>query len=151
MIDHNELGRRGMEKLLHRVGQLCFKDPNMNVKDLILSPGFLVTERRSFQNVHFDFEKIPMEEEKRPFVLHLPLCTEGMKLNIVKASGNEVFPITLHILFGTYVVTRADVLHGGCFGSAGNVRFHCIISKVPLHYNKLSYVYELNNVQLLED
>ena len=43
------------------------------------------------------------------------------------------------------------MLHSGCFGSKGNVRFHCVISKVPLEYSKLAKMHKLNNLELSED
>ena len=43
------------------------------------------------------------------------------------------------------------MLHGGCFGNKGNVRFHSIISRVPLQYDKLAYVFKLKNVELTEE
>lgn len=151
MIKYNELGSRAINSFLLRVGQQCFNDKTLTNEKLTVSPGFLVTEEESFQPVHFDFEKIPKRINDRPFILHLPLCREGMKLNVVIVKGRRLYPISLRIPFGSFVLTRADVLHGGCYGGKGNMRFHSIILKVALKYDKLSFVSNLNKVELTEE
>jgi hypothetical protein len=38
-------------------------------------------------------------------------------------------PLLVHVGFGDALVLRADVCHGGCFGSIGNMRFHMVLGK----------------------
>jgi hypothetical protein len=39
-------------------------------------------------------------------------------------------PIFVHVAFGDALLLRADVAHGGCYGSIGNFRFHMML-RVP--------------------
>ena len=108
----------------------------------------MVTKDEDQQRLHFDFDTMPVEKERRPFVLHMPLCDKGMLLNVVAIKDAKLYPICLKIPFGNLAVTRGDLLHGGCFGSTGNIRFHCIITKVPLYTKKLMYMDAVGGVDI---
>ena len=75
MTESNELAKRGINKLLHWVAEVCFKDTNLEIEDLTLSPGFLATEKECFQPVHLDFVKIPKDEKRDPifYIYHCAL------------------------------------------------------------------------------
>ena len=87
--------------------------------------------------------------------------TRGLALEQFKLGD----PKLVHVGFGEALVLRADVCHGGCFGSVGNMRFHMVLRKTEcklptnkLHFLKLSGVDEsefkkkstLHEKQLLE-
>ena len=98
-----------------------------------MDPGFVMTLHELCQNPHRDFkghsklELLAGEEHLvgcLSSVLHLPLCEEGMQLNIWPEDKKGEKPIRIDIPFGTFLVARVDVVHGGVFGSSGNVRLH---------------------------
>jgi hypothetical protein len=76
-----------------------------------------------------------------PWVAHVPLCREGMMLHIWPAERDEGShdrrverfklgqPKLVCCPFGDALLLRADVCHGGCFGSKGNMRFHMVLRK----------------------
>lgn len=92
-------------------------------------PAFLLTMLEYPQPPHRDMQGYDNGEDWLhhfcPFILHLPLCEEGMYLNVWEEPNNKnVAPLRIHIPFGTYLLLRVDVVHGGVFGSPGNVRLH---------------------------
>jgi hypothetical protein len=110
-----------------------------------LQPGMLcnnptMTDDPQFQPPHWDFigwRKIRAKD--MPWVVHIPLCKEGMMLHVWPTDRDEVThsqtsekmklgkPSLVHVSFGDALVLRADVCHGGCFGSTGNMRFHMVL------------------------
>ena len=59
------------------------------------------------------------------YILHLPLCEEGLYLNIWENPDDDsVPPLRIYVPFGAFLVLRMDVVHGGVFGSSGNVHLH---------------------------
>ena len=38
-------------------------------------------------------------------------------------------PKLVFVAFGDYLILRADVCHGGCFGTKGNMRFHMVLRR----------------------
>jgi hypothetical protein len=97
----------------------------------------------TFQPPHWDFtgwRHVPARD--LPWVLHVPLCKEGMMLHVWPTERDkethsapkfENFklgpPKYVHIAFGDAILLRGDVAHGGCFGSPGNCRFHMVLRK----------------------
>jgi hypothetical protein len=95
----------------------------------------------AFQPPHWDFtgwRHVPAKS--LPWVLHVPLCQEGMMLHVWPTERDqsthmeeciEKFkigpPRYIHVAFGDALLLRADVAHGGCFGSRGNLRFHMVL------------------------
>jgi hypothetical protein len=112
-----------------------------------LQPGLLcnnptITKEHGYQPPHWDFigwSKIKAED--MPWVVHIPLCSEGMMLHVWPTERDEGThnkttervkmgkPLLVHVGFGDALVLRADVCHGGCFGSTGNMRFHMVLRK----------------------
>jgi hypothetical protein len=109
-------------------------------------PGLLCNMKEfdgeSVQEPHWDF--IGWRETKAedmPWVVHVPLCKEGMMLHLWPTERHEPShalrlekfkigdPQLVHVGFGDALVLRADVCHGGCFGSVGNMRFHMVLRK----------------------
>jgi hypothetical protein len=112
----------------------------------VKQPGLLSNTKLmvtlDYQPPHWDF--IGWRDVKAhdmPWVVHVPLCREGMMLHVwpterdeaTHSSNLENFkigqPKLVHIAFGDYLILRADVCHGGCFGSKGNMRFHMVLRK----------------------
>ena len=81
-------------------------------------------------------------------MLHMPLVDKGMRLKVIEMDGDVLCPVNLHVPFRNLVLTRADVLHGGCFGPSGNARYHCVISKSASYPNKLATMKSMRNVDL---
>jgi hypothetical protein len=97
---------------------------------------------KAYQPPHWDFtgwRKCAAKD--MPWILHVPLCQEGMMLHVwpttrdaeTHADEFENFklgkPEYIHVAFGDALLLRADVAHGGCFGSQGNSRFHMVLRK----------------------
>jgi hypothetical protein len=109
-------------------------------------PGLLCNMKEfkgmSIQAPHWDFVGWrKTRAEDMPWVVHVPLCEEGMMLHVWPTERHEPShmlpkekfgvgtPQLVHIAFGDALVLRADVCHGGCFGSVGNMRFHMVLRK----------------------
>lgn len=110
-----------------------------------LHPGLLcnnpsIENESSCQVPHWDFigwRKLKAKD--MPWVVHIPLCKEGMMLHVwptdrdadSHSKKSEKFhlgtPKLVHVGFGDALLLRADVCHGGCFGSIGNMRFHMLL------------------------
>jgi hypothetical protein len=121
--------------------RLIFPDTPMDKQ-----PGGLCNNERHVngsQPPHFDvtgWQDIPANQ--LPHILHVPLCKEGMMLHVFPSQRNSSThhlgnkekmvvgaPIYVHIPFGDALLLRADVAHGGCYGSVGNFRFHMMLRK----------------------
>ena len=92
-------------------------------------PACMLTIMAYPQPPHRDMKGcVAGEEWRQPYysyILHLPLCEEGMFLNIWEDPDDKsVPPLRIHVPFGTFLLLRMDVVHGGVFGSSGNVRLH---------------------------
>lgn len=116
-----------------------------------IDPGFVMTHKAVVQGPHRDFtgyeslyneiyEGLGGELQEPnfsksetaflPWVLHCPLCKEGMELNYWPETRKNQPPVRIHIPFGTFLLSRVDAVHGGIFGSQGNIRLH--IAYTPL-------------------
>jgi hypothetical protein len=110
-------------------------------------PGGLCNNNRHKNNAqpaHFDatgWQGLAAKEV--PHILHVPLCDEGMMLHVFPTKRDPAThhlgdkekmmagePIFVHVAFGDALLLRADVAHGGCYGSIGNFRFHMML-RVP--------------------
>jgi hypothetical protein len=96
-----------------------------------------------YQPPHWDFigwRKVAAKD--MPWILHVPLCKEGMMLHVWPTTRDSAThnnttdehlrigtPEYIHVSFGDALLLRADVAHGGCFGSKGNSRFHMVFRK----------------------
>ncbi len=107
----------------------------------ILRPGLIITLESFPQIPHCDFVSSvsgSMNTQEGVWVLHLPLCVEGAQLNVWgtplggKRKGS---PLKVFIPFGSYILLRGDVTHGGCFGRTGNVRFHMVLYPIGSKVN----------------
>jgi hypothetical protein len=125
--------------LEYQPGGLC---NNKSHSDGAQPPHFDVTGWQSVAAKHL------------PHILHMPLCEEGMMLHVFPTKRTEAthhlgdkelmqvgLPVYVHIAFGDALLLRADIAHGGCYGSVGNFRFHmmfrkpnCPLETVRLHY-----------------
>ena len=88
--------------------------------------SLIETDKAGHQAAHVDDKGCTKKEEKyRPFILHHPLCEEGPTLQVWLPNESGTYsPQLMHIPFGTALLLRGDVYHGGCYGSKGNIRFH---------------------------
>ena len=82
-------------------------------------PGFVMNFGDEYQQrLHLDVNVIT----KKEWILHGPLCQEGMWLHIVvhqKGRKNtQLFPRKIHIPFGNYLLICSDVVHSGFLGIA---------------------------------
>jgi hypothetical protein len=119
-------------------------------------PGGLsnnIHHKNKAQPAHFDvtgWQGLPAKQ--LPHVLHVPLCKEGMMLHIFPSKRDPAThhlgdrelmqvgePVFVHIAFGDALLLRADVAHGGCYGSIGNFRFHMMlrVGGCPLETDRL--------------
>jgi hypothetical protein len=122
-------------------------------------PGGLCNNKKhknGSQPPHFDvtgWQRLPAKQ--LPHILHVPLCEEGMMLHIFPSARDPKThdlgdkeqmkvgePVFVHIAFGDALILRADVAHGGCYGSIGNFRFHMMlrVRDCPLETNRLHYL-----------
>jgi hypothetical protein len=97
----------------------------------------------SHQKPHLDFPKAEfMRKGRVPFILHLPLCKEGLALQIWstwEADGtSHVRPKLIFVPFGCALLLRADIYHAGCYGIKGNLRLHGMILPPDLPRNTRS-------------
>ena len=86
----------------------------------------------SHQKPHLDFPMAnTMRSGRVPYILHLPLCKEGLALQIWKCWEGQVedkiSPKFLFVPFGSALLLGADIYHAGCYGSKGNFRLHSMI------------------------
>jgi hypothetical protein len=82
------------------------------------------------QMLHLDVPEAVYFEDKTllPFIVHIPLCTEGMALQVVSATGEDNPPNFRYYSFGEADVLQADCWHGGCYGTKGNTRMRIHLS-----------------------
>jgi hypothetical protein len=108
------------------------------------SPTLVFTVNPSPQPGHVDFPLLPVDAIHYPWILHAPLCEEGMWLNFfpINEVNNKrvVTPVKAHIPLGLYIVLRADVIHSGAMGSPGNVRFHMPLKDEAIDGRMLRFV-----------
>lgn len=112
---------------------------------------------QDFQEPHWDFYGWRgIKADEMPWIVHVPLCREGMMLHVWPTQrdlGTHALeaeklklgtPRLVYVAFGDYLLLRADVCHGGCFGSKGNMRFHMVLRKkdCPLETKRLHLLYE---------
>jgi hypothetical protein len=83
-----------------------------------------------------------MRRGRVPFVLHLPLCEEGLALQIWSTWGGNgtkhMLPKLIFVPFGCALLLRADIYHAGCYGTRGNLRLHGMILPPDLPRNTRS-------------
>jgi hypothetical protein len=138
--------RPGLAVAIESIGNYftrrILRNPKLGGK---LQPGLLCnnpkkTKGHGYQPPHWDFigwRKIKAKD--MPWVVHIPLCREGMMLHVWPTERDEDThnqtsermtmgkPMLVHVAFGDALVLRADVCHGGCFGNVGNMRFHMVL------------------------
>jgi hypothetical protein len=78
---------------------------------------------------HLDFPKAEfMKKGRVPFILHLPLCKEGLALQIWSTwegdRTSHIRPKLIFVPFGCALLLWADIYHAGCYGTKGNLRLH---------------------------
>ena len=88
-------------------------------------PGLVLTQKCVVQQAHIDFQNIDHipSDFGKPWIMHLPLCEEGMYLNIWSSVEKKILhiPQFVHIPFGAFMLLQADVIHGGVFGEPSNI------------------------------
>lgn len=145
-----------IESLGNFVSRRILCNPAIGVRKYpgILSNRKIATSHeQDFQEPHWDFIGWRyVKAEEMPWVVHVPICKEGMMLHIWPTQRDEAthgkaeekfilgIPKLVYVAFGDYLILRADVCHGGCFGSKGNMRFHlvlrqkgCLLDEKSLH------------------
>jgi hypothetical protein len=103
---------------------------------LVLTKGLA-----SHQKPHLDFPKAEfMKKGRVPFILHLPLCKEGLALQIWSTwegdGTSHVQPKLIFVPFGCALLLQADIYHDGCYGTKGNLRLHGMILPPDLPVKK---------------
>jgi hypothetical protein len=97
------------------------------------APGIVYTEGSFTQAAHIDFDETGQLNKKKSWILHMPLQREGLLLSvwdlpINKGKRNDEDKHKyMYVPFGAYIALRSDVLHSGCYGASGNVRFHMVL------------------------
>ncbi len=104
-----------------------------NPEDWSVEVGFLCNRKvggEVHQTLHLDVPEAENFGEKMllPYIVHIPLCTEGMALQVVSANGENNPPNFRYYSFGEAAVLRADCWHGGCYGTKGNIRMRIYLS-----------------------
>jgi hypothetical protein len=90
---------------------------------ILLMPTVVITKKPYDQTLHLDDEKGEIL-----FLLHFPLCEEGMLLRVLgNSKKGKTMSDFLRIPFGSYAITRGDVYHAGIYGKSGNFRFHMVV------------------------
>lgn len=77
-----------------------------------------------------DNKQVDLNNPNEAFIVHIPMCTEGMWLRLAKLDKDDIHETFLHIPFGKGVVLPARQLHAGHYGERGNHRFHAVISNI---------------------
>ena len=106
----------------------------------------------SHQKPHLDFPMAnTMRNGRVPYILHLPLCEEGLAIQVWKCWELQVedtlCPKFMFVPFGSALLLRADVYHAGCYGSKGNLRLHGMIlpPDLPRETRSLQHLREGTN------
>jgi hypothetical protein len=104
-----------------------------NPGDWSVEVGFLTNCKDNgavHQTLHLDVpEALNFEpSNKIPYIVHIPLCNEGMALQIVGEDGCYNPPLFRYYALGEAAVLRADVWHGGSYGTKGNMRMRMILT-----------------------
>jgi hypothetical protein len=109
-----------------------------------LYPSLVLTKGlASHQKPHLDFPKAEfMKKGRVPFILHLPLCKEGLALQIWSTwegdGTSHVQPKLIFVPFGCALLLQADIYHDGCYRTKGNLRLHGMILPPDLPRNTRS-------------
>jgi hypothetical protein len=104
-----------------------------NPADWSIEVGFLCNRKENgevHQTLHLDVPEAKNFEPKDilPYIVHVPLCSEGMSLQLVGANSHENPPNFRYYSFGEAAILRSDCWHGGCYGSQGNIRMRLYLS-----------------------
>lgn len=109
--------------------------------------GLILTSSPGNQPAHRDFGDIGKMQSEiyAPWVLHLPLCKEGLYLRVWTFPKKHVEKTAIegwccfmvHVPFGAFLLLRGDVVHSGVYGAPGNLRFHAVFTTCPLDSKKL--------------
>jgi hypothetical protein len=107
-------------------------------------PSLLFTKGLALhKKTHLDFPKAEfMKKGRVPFILHLPLCKEGLALQIWSTwevdGRSHVRSKLISVPFGCALLLRVDLYHAGCYGTKGNLRLHGMILPPDLPRNTWS-------------
>lgn len=103
-------------------------------REYMIEPSMIRTVSPYAQAPHRDF---PTEEMGTTVVVHAPMTWDGLLLQIWEEpseggdeDSSEVLGRPLFVPFGGFVALPVEAIHGGCFGSRGNLRFHMSIRKI---------------------
>ena len=134
-----------IESLGNLISRKILLNPTIGVRKYpgLLSNRVVATSmEQEFQDPHWDFVGWRwIKAEEMPWVVHVPMCKEGMMLHIWPTQRDEKThtepqekmklgtPKLVFVAFGDYLILRADVCHGGCFGTKGNMRFHMVLRR----------------------
>jgi hypothetical protein len=107
---------------------------------ILLMPAVVITKKPHDQTLHLDDG--PGEIL---FLLHFPLCEEGMLLRVLgNSKKGKTMSDFLRIPFGSYAITRGDVYHAGIYGKSGNFKFHMVV-KAAGKYTVSDKLHRLKN------
>jgi hypothetical protein len=140
--NHPEL-LNSIESFWNHISQEILLDQDLGQ---VKQPGLLSNTKLmvtlDHQTPHWDFVGWrDVKAHDMPWVVHVPLCREGMMLHVWPTEPDEAThssklenfqngqPKLVHIAFGNCLILRADVCHGGCLVSKGNMRFHMVLCK----------------------
>ena len=80
------------------------------------------------QQAHVDLSaSVFVPHKKIGFIMHLPLCSEGIWLRIWERDGIARLGskgYLIHIPFGTVLFLRSDIVQSGIYGSSGIIQLH---------------------------
>jgi hypothetical protein len=89
-----------------------------------------------------------MKKGRVPFILHLPLCKEGLALQIWSTwVGDGTSQIRPKLILSPLAFFWADMYHASCYGTKGNLRLHGMIlpPDLPRNTRSLQHLLEGTN------
>jgi len=83
--------------------------------------GTVLTVDDYIQIPHLDVNVKSMD---RSWIYHAPLCHSGSYIYVWKSGNGDMERKLIKIPFGSCLILRDDVWHGGIVGGKGNIRLH---------------------------
>ena len=95
--------------------------PGFNPDKYVDKVGTVLTVDDYIQIPHLDANVKSMD---RSWIYHAPLCHSGSYIYVWKSGNGDMERKLIKIPFGSCLILRDDVWHGGIVGGKGNIRLH---------------------------
>ena len=121
-------GKESSNSIIHTIEYIlqAVKDkmPGYSITMYQEMVGYIVTYEDYIQTPHLDISSSSVYS----YIIHVPLCINGAWIYVwERGDGITINREMIHIPFGSMLVLRSDVWHGGIVGGKGNLRFHAAI------------------------